>query len=194
AGDTLQLTVADPAGDTMTIQAEKTVNATGLSALEVAEAPVFEYQKRGYEVKYCKGSYFSVPGARGNFQNLIYPLPTLNSLGIHIRLDLLGEVRLGPDAEYLPDNVPAYTVDPALETEFRRQVRRYWPAVDQYPLEPDWAGVRPHLFVENSFYHDFFILSEVESDCPGWINLLGIDSPGLTAAMAMGPYLETLWV
>ena len=192
-GESLHLTVRDPEGDTMTVQAEKVVNASGLSALEVAESAGFGYGERGYELRFCKGSYFSVPGARGTFQQLIYPLPTPNSLGIHIRLDLLGEVRLGPDAKYLPDHVPVYTVDPSLESEFRRQVREYWPAIDRYPLEPDWAGVRPHLFVGGSFHHDFFIRSEIEAGCPGWINLLGIDSPGLTAAMAVGPYLEILW-
>jgi L-2-hydroxyglutarate oxidase LhgO len=193
-GDTLHLTVSDSTGDTMIVEAEKAVNATGLSALDVAELAGFRYQEQGYDLKYCKGSYFSVPGAKGSFQHLIYPLPTPNSLGIHIRLDLLGEVRLGPDAEYLPDNVPVYTVDPSLEGEFRRQVRQYWPTIDQYPLEPDWAGVRPHLFFEDSFYQDFFIVSEAEAGCPGWINLFGVDSPGLTAAMAIGPFIETLWV
>ncbi|UCD37510.1 MAG: NAD(P)/FAD-dependent oxidoreductase [Fidelibacterota bacterium] len=187
------LTMSDAAGETITIHTDRVINATGLDALNVASLAGFPYVAQEYSVRHCKGSYFKVPGARGLFHNLIYPLPTPNSLGIHIRLDLLNEVLLGPDAEYLPGYEVDYTVDPALESEFRRQVCRFWPGVKDYPLEPDWAGIRPHLFIRDEFHHDFYIKAEDEAGCPGWVNLLGIDSPGLTAAMAMGPYIDRLW-
>ena len=188
-----ELTMTADAGDAVTVRAERVVNAAGLSALEVAARAGFDYQARGYRLRYCKGSYFKVPGARGLFRHLVYPLPTAPSLGIHIRLDLLDEVRLGPDAEYLAENVPDYTVDPGAAGEFRRRVRRYWPGVDDYPLEPDWAGIRPHLFIGERLHHDFYIAAENGAGCPGWVNLLGIDSPGLTAAPALGPHIERLW-
>ena len=86
-----------------------------------------------------------------------------------------------------------YVVDPSREKQFRSEVRQYWPAVDEHRMEADWAGIRPHLFVNGSHYRDFIITDETESGCPGWVNLLGVDSPGLTAAMELGPYIETLW-
>ncbi|MFB0515652.1 MAG: NAD(P)/FAD-dependent oxidoreductase [Candidatus Neomarinimicrobiota bacterium] len=187
------LVMMDAGGDTITIQAERVVNAAGLDSLDVANQLGFDYAQRDFLIKYCKGSYFKVPAARGLFRHLIYPLPDAKSLGIHVCLDLLDEVGLGPDAQYLAENVLDYTIDPSKEDEFRRQVCRYWPAVDQYILEPDWAGIRPHLFVGGEYHTDFYIAEESSAGCPGWVNLFGIDSPGLTAAPAMGPYLETLW-
>ncbi len=188
-----ELALEDSSGEGITVSSERVVNAAGLSALEMATAAGFDYAKRGFELRYCQGSYFKVSGARGRFQHLIYPLPTANSLGIHIKLDLQQEVSLGPDARYLPEAVEDYTVDPGLEAEFRRQVRPYWPAIDDYQLAADWSGLRPHIFVDGELHHDFHVLEEGPAGCPGWVNLLGIDSPGLTAALAFGPYIAQLW-
>ena len=192
-GEGYDLTLTDAAGDAVTVAAQRVVNAAGLDALEVANRAGFDYHQQGYRLRPCKGSYFKVPGARGQFHHLIYPLPTPNSLGIHLRLDLQDEVRLGPNAEYLPEQTGDYTVDPALEGDFRESVRPYWPKIDGYALEPDWAGIRPHLYVGSEFHHDFHIVAEREAGCAGWVNMLGIDSPGLTAALAFGPYIEGLW-
>ncbi len=176
-------------GDQMEVDALRVVNAAGLGALDVAESAGFTYKQQGYEIRFCKGSYFKVDGARGHFKHLIYPLPDPNSLGVHVRIDLQDEVSLGPNAEYLAHNDDDYTVSPALEADFRDHVRLYWPAVDQYEVHADWAGIRPHIFVRGNLYHDFHILDERHSGYPGWINLFGIDSPGLTSALAFGPYL-----
>jgi len=112
---------------------------------------------------------------------------------VHIKIDLQQEVSLGPDARYLPSAVEDYSVDPELESEFRRQVQPYWPAIVNYQLVADWAGIRPHLFVNGELHHDFYILDEAPTGFPGWVNLFGIDSPGLTAALAFGPHLAQLW-
>jgi L-2-hydroxyglutarate oxidase LhgO len=187
------LDLEDRSGENAHIQTERVVNAAGLNALEVAEQAGFEYGKRGFEVRFCKGSYFKVPEARGLFRHLIYPLPGENFLGIHVKLDLLDEIGLGPDAVYQDENMLNYVVDPSREEQFRSDVRQYWPTVDEYRMEADWAGIRPHLFVNGSHYRDFIIAHETDAGCPGWVNLLGMDSPGLTSAMELGPYLETLW-
>ena len=188
-----ELALEDSSGERITVSSERVVNAAGLAALEIAQVAGFDYAERGFELRYCQGSYFKVTGARGRFQQLIYPLPTANSLGIHIKLDLQQEVSLGPDARYLPELVEDYSVDPGLEAEFRRQVRPYWPAIDNYQLAADWSGLRPHIFVDGELQHDFHVLEEGPAGCPGWVNLLGIDSPGLTAALAFGPYIAQLW-
>lgn len=177
----------------MQVLAERVINAAGLYALDVAEQAGFAYGKRGYAVRFCKGSYFKVPEARGLFRHLIYPLPGENYLGIHVKLDLIDEIGLGPDAVYQDENVIDYLVDPSREAHFRADVRQYWPMVDKFRLEADWAGIRPHLFLNSSHYRDFLITHETEAGCPGWVNMLGMDSPGLTAAMAIGPYIESLW-
>ncbi|MEE9464229.1 MAG: FAD-dependent oxidoreductase [Candidatus Neomarinimicrobiota bacterium] len=192
-GGGYEIVLEDASGERLAIEAERVVNAAGLNALAVATAAGFDYSGKGYELRFCQGAYFKVPAARGQFQHLIYPLPTPNSLGVHIKLDLQQEVSLGPDARYLPTAVEDYSVDPGLAPEFRRQVRPYWPAIDNYQLVADWAGIRPHLFVDGELHHDFYILDESATGCSGWVNLFGIDSPGLTAALAFGPYLAQLW-
>ena len=192
-GEEYVLTLTSTSGEAVSLPAQRVINAAGLGALEVAGRAGFDYKERGYRLGHCKGSYFRVPGARRKFHHLIYPLPTPTSLGIHLRLDLQDEVRLGPDVEYLPDGIVDYTVDPALEREFRERVREYWPKIDGYDLEPDWAGIRPHLFVGSKRYHDFHIVDERDAGCPGWVNMMGIDSPGLTSALAFGPYINGLW-
>ena len=192
-GGGYQLNMADASGDRLTLLAERVVNAAGLDALNVAQLAGFDYFQRGYTLRYCKGTYFHVPEARGIFRHLLYPLPLPNYLGIHTCLDMQDEVRLGPDARYLEDPVLDYSVDPALEDEFRGSVRTFWPEIDRYTLQADWAGIRPHLYMDDYYHDDFLIAEESNAGYPGWINLLGIDSPGLTAALAFGPYLETMF-
>lgn len=177
----------------LTVSAERVIDAAGLQALEVAAKAGFDHLKRGYEIRYCKGSYFKVPEVRGHFQHLICPMPTLTSLGIHVRIDLQDEVSLGPNAEYLSDHTLDYHVSADLEQEFREHITVYWPKLAGHKLEPDWAGIRPHLYVNGEFIHDFQIIHETDAGYPGWVNLLGIYSPGLTAALAFGPAIAALW-
>ncbi|MCK4577188.1 MAG: FAD-dependent oxidoreductase, partial [Candidatus Marinimicrobia bacterium] len=187
------VTLTDIEGEEITVSAAHVINAAGLGALDVARKAGFITRYKDYELRYCKGSYFKAPDARGAFKHLIYPLPTINSLGIHIRIDLQDEVRIGPDANYLATNEEDYSVDPESEQAFREYVELYWPGVAGHQLTIDWAGIRPHIFVAGEFSHDFQVNDENESGCPGWVNMLGIDSPGLTAAPAFGPHIAELW-
>lgn len=183
----------DANGEQTTIETQRVVNSAGLGALGVADEAGFDYSSKGYELRYCKGSYFKVEGARGKVPVLVYPLPTTKSLGIHLKVDIQGEVHVGPNALYMADNVEDYRVDPDLEAVFRSEVELYWPGLADYPLSADWAGIRPHIFVDGQLQHDFHIIHEVEAGCPRWINLLGMDSPGLTASLAVGPYVGGLF-
>ena len=188
-----ELEMIDSDEGVVKVRADRVVNAAGLHSFDVAKLAGFDYEGRGYELRFCKGSYFKVPESRKSFRHLIYPLPGPIGLGIHIRLDMQDEILLGPDAEYLPDLVEDYTVDSNREGYFRDQVTRYWPAVNKLTLLPDWAGIRPHIYLRNSFQDDFQILNGTDHGLPGWINMFGIDSPGLTSALAFGPYLASLW-
>jgi L-2-hydroxyglutarate oxidase LhgO len=182
----------DEQGEETTIETRRAVNSAGLGALDIADGAGFDYTARGYRLRYCKGSYFKVEGARTAIPTLVYPLPTSNSLGIHIKIDMQDEVHIGPNAQYMAENVEDYRVDPGLEAEYRREAELYWPSLTDSELTADWAGIRPHIYIDGQLHHDFHIIHETEAGCPGWINLLGMDSPGLTASMAVGPYIGEL--
>ncbi|RTL46939.1 MAG: NAD(P)/FAD-dependent oxidoreductase [Burkholderiales bacterium] len=155
------------------------VNAAGLSASRVAESLGVAAPR----LRYARGHYFSLPG-RAPFQHLVYPLPVDGGLGVHLTLDLGGQARFGPDVQWLPDTDPAgldYTVDPALAPRFEAEVRRYWPGLPDGALQPAYSGVRPKLAGPGEAPADFVI----DRTQPGLVNLFGIESPGLTASLAL---------
>ena len=159
------------------------VNAAGLNAQRVAGS------LRGLDRatvpgrRLAKGSYFSLAGP-APFRRLIYPLPVPGSSGLHAGLDLAGRMRFGPDVEWV-DRID-YRVDPGREPLFVAAIRRYWPGLPDGALHPDFAGVRPKLAPERS---DFVVQSRRDHGVPGLINLYGIESPGLTASLALADYV-----
>jgi L-2-hydroxyglutarate oxidase LhgO len=157
-------------------------NCGGLSAPRVARM-IDGYEERQPEPReWAKGNYFGYAG-KIPFSHLIYPLPVPGGLGIHLTLDLAGRARFGPDVSWT--SRPDYDVDPGLLTQFGRAIASYWPAVDIDRLHPDYAGIRPKLGGCAAVSDDFCIEGTTEHGLPGIINLLGIESPGLTAALAL---------
>ncbi|MCE4555225.1 NAD(P)/FAD-dependent oxidoreductase [Roseateles cellulosilyticus] len=155
------------------------VNATGLFAGRVAQSLGVPTPA----LRYARGHYFSLAG-RAPFSRLIYPLPVDGGLGVHLTLDLGGQARFGPDVQWLPDADPAalqYTVNPALGAAFEAEVRHYWPALPPGVLQPAYSGIRPKLSGPGEPAADFVI----DAPAPGLVQLLGIESPGLTAALAI---------
>ncbi len=130
----------------------------------------------------AKGSYFYLSG-KAPFERLIYPVPGAASLGLHYTRDLGGQGRFGPDVEW--GNEIDYTVDAALGAGFLAAVSRYWPAAANRELVPGYAGVRPKIQAPGEKAHDFMIQGEAEHGIPGLVNLFGIESPGLTASLAI---------
>ncbi|HBY50655.1 MAG TPA: NAD(P)/FAD-dependent oxidoreductase, partial [Alcanivorax sp.] len=118
----------------------------------------------------------------------IYPLPDADGLGVHLTLDLAGGARFGPDVEWVER--PDYRVDESRRESFEQAVRRYWPGLPAGALQPDYAGVRPKLWLDGKPYRDFLIQGQGEHGIDGLVNLLGIESPGLTAALALAERLE----
>ncbi|WP_430512133.1 NAD(P)/FAD-dependent oxidoreductase [Pannonibacter phragmitetus] len=131
----------------------------------------------------AKGSYFRL-SSRPPFSRLIYPVPEPGGLGVHLTLDLAGQGRFGPDVEWVQKE--NYSVDPARAGGFYAAIRRYWPGLQDKALLPDYAGIRPKLTGEEEPAADFLIETEASHKIAGLVNLLGIESPGLTASLAIG--------
>jgi L-2-hydroxyglutarate oxidase LhgO len=169
------------------------VNSAGLYSDRIAELVGIDTNEAGYRLHYCKGEYFSLQSRQNTLANrLIYPVPPpdIASVGIHITLDLEGRVRLGPGIHYI-DSLD-YSVDNRHKRLFYDSVTKLLPAIDYDDLEPEMAGIRPKLQEAGGEFRDFVIRDEAERGLPAFINLIGIESPGLTAAPAIAEYVAGL--
>ena len=173
------------------VECEVVVNAAGLASDRIAELAGLDVAAEGYRLKPCKGSYFSLaPSSRLRLEHLVYPLPPgeaesgAGGLGIHATPDLSGTLRLGPDAEY-GDSL-SLMVDPARATFFAESVRRYLPEIETSACQADFAGLRPKLAGPGEGFRDFIVQEESPRGLSGLVNCVGIESPGLTAALAIG--------
>jgi len=179
--------VLDVGGDAPTqIACRHFVNAAGLGAQRLAR------DLRGFDPAtipdqvLAKGSYFSLAGKQP-FGRLIYPLPVPGSSGLHAGRDLAGRIRFGPDLEWV--QMIDYRVDPAREPLFVEAIRRYWPALPNGALQPDYSGIRPKLARAGPRDTDFLVQTAREHGIPGLVNLYGIESPGLTSSLALAAYV-----
>ena len=185
------LRVRDPAGGAIAVSCAAVVNAAGLAADRVAAWAGMDTAALGYRLHWCKGDYFSVsPAAPLHLSKLIYPVPGQAGLGIHTTFDLAGRLRLGPDAEYV--TALDYGVDPGKAERFAAAARRYLPNLEAAWLAPDYAGIRPKLAAPGEGFRDFAIREESARGLPGFVNLIGIESPGLTAALAIARHVGVL--
>jgi L-2-hydroxyglutarate oxidase LhgO len=168
------------------LEARVVVNSAGLLAQEVSRAIAGVPQESIPPSRYAKGNYYLLQG-KAPFQRLIYPLPEPGGLGVHLTLDLAGQARFGPDVEWV-DRLD-YAVDPARAERFYGVIRRYWPGLADGSLRPGYAGIRPKLSGPGAAAADFLIQGPQLHGVPGLINLYGIESPGLTAALAIGEHV-----
>jgi L-2-hydroxyglutarate oxidase LhgO len=168
------------------LRARVLINCAGLEANGLAAALLQESRPEAKPptLQMSKGSYFTYQG-KNPFSHLIYPLPdqSNDALGIHATIDLSGGLRFGPDAEAC--QVLDYSVDPAKRDAFARAIARFFPSLDKNLLVPGYAGIRPKREMRDGGPSDFLIRSEVEAGLPRLINLLAIESPGLTASLAI---------
>lgn len=181
-------------GATSTLTTRVLVNAAGLDADEVAAMAGIEVDGAGYRLRWVKGSYFAYGGPPLGLTHLVYPVPhdVGTSLGIHLVLDLGGAVRFGPDATPVPERRQDYRVDPSRRSAFGAAVRSYLPAVADAHLTEAFAGIRPKLGGPGDAARDFVVRHEVDRGLPGLVSLVGIDSPGLTSALALAEDVDRL--
>ena len=168
--------------DPMTVSARYLVNAAGLGAQTLAASIEGYPADRIPRLYYAKGNYFSLAG-RSPFRHLIYPMPEAAGLGVHLTLDLNGQARFGPDVEWI--DAPHYDVDPRRGDGFYAAIRTYWPALADGALVPGYSGIRPKISAPEAPAADFAIHGPAETGVPGYAALYGIESPGLTAALAI---------
>ncbi|MFC2062157.1 NAD(P)/FAD-dependent oxidoreductase [Elusimicrobiota bacterium] len=168
------------------------INCAGLDADSVAAMVGIDTGKEGYDLKYCKGSYFRLRSEKMKIEHLIYPSVSKKSvsLGIHVTPDMGGEIRLGPDAEYLDDRTKDYQVDENKKEEFYNSLKEFLPLINAEDLHADTAGIRPKLQGPGEDFRDFIIKEESDKGYAGFINLIGIDSPGLTASPAIAEMVK----
>jgi len=169
------------------------INCAGLYSDKVAELAGISTAKAGYKLHYCKGEYFSVGNGKNRLvKRLIYPVPppALTGVGIHVTLDLEGKMRLGPSTYYV-ENLD-YAIDDRHKLLFYDSARRLLPFIEYDDLEPEMAGIRPKLQEPGGDIKDFVIRDEIDKGLPGFINLIGIESPGLTASPAIAGYVASL--
>jgi L-2-hydroxyglutarate oxidase LhgO len=178
----------DVGGDEpIALRARCVVNAAGLRAPALASTMRGLGARHVPQARFSKGSYFALAG-RAPFSRLVYPLPQDAWLGVHLTLDLGGQARFGPDAQWL-DVASAdaidYGVDPARADAFYADVRRYWPGLADGALQPAYSGVRPKIHGPGEPAPDFSVQGPHEHGVAGLVNLFGIESPGLTSCLAL---------
>ena len=170
------------AGDGTAVIAARLVNCAGLGAEALARAIVGLAPETVPTRYLARGVYFTLSG-RSPFRHLIYPVPEPGGLGVHVTLDMADQVRFGPDVEWI-DEVD-YTVDAARAVRFYPAIRRYYPSLADGALQPGYAGIRPKVVPPGAPPGDFMIQGPDEHGVAGLVNLYGIESPGLTASLAI---------
>jgi len=172
----------DNGGEDYELSASIVINAAGLGAPAVATSIDGLDARHVPRHHLAKGSYFTLAG-RSPFDTLVYPIPEAGGLGIHLTLDLAGQARFGPDVE-LVDHLD-YAVDAARAAAFYAAIRRYWPGLPDGALVPGYSGIRPRITAPGEPAADFVIQGVETHGMQGLVNLFGIESPGLTASLAI---------
>jgi L-2-hydroxyglutarate oxidase LhgO len=179
-------------GEEIALQSRLVVNAAGLWAQSLAAC--IEGLRDIPPLFLAKGNYAGL-SIKSPFRHLVYPIPEPGGLGVHVTLDMGGRARFGPNVEWLTSNDPAdidYTVPPDIAAKFAPVIASYWPGVKAEMLAPDYAGVRPKLSGPGEPNADFRIDGPQLHGLPGLVNLFGIESPGLTASLAIAEHVAEL--
>jgi L-2-hydroxyglutarate oxidase LhgO len=171
------------------------INSAGLSADKVAE--MTGLVDENLKIMFCKGEYFRINPPKNRLINrLVYPVPhhNMEGIGIHVTVDMGGGVKLGPDVRYLESNVYDYRLTPSKQEAFFKSARKFLPFLEPDDIAPEMAGIRPKIQKPGEPQRDFYIREESSRGCPGLINLIGMESPGLTSSVAIAKYVNSLIV
>ncbi len=169
------------------VEVRELVNAAGLQAPALASRIDGLDSRHVPRPFFAKGHYYSLSG-RAPFRRLVYPLAGGGGLGVHVTLDLAGAVRFGPDVRWI--DAVDYAFDDSRRQDFVDAIKRYYPALDEAQLQPAYTGIRPKIAGPGQPAADFMIQGPAEHGIPGLVNLFGIESPGLTASLALADYVR----
>lgn len=186
-GEGIELEVGG--AEPMTIRANTVINSAGVHAQALARTLRDFPPQHVPPSFYCKGNYYTLTG-RSPFSRLVYPVPEAAGLGVHVTIDLAGQARFGPDVEWI-DTI-GYDVDPRRADGFYAAIRRYWPDLRDGQLQPGYAGIRPKIQAKGEAAKDFVIAGPADHGVPGLVHLFGIESPGLTASLAIAAHVSKL--
>lgn len=188
--DRYKVTIIDTDGEHFSFLTKVVINSAGLDSDSIAKLVGIN----NYNLHYCKGDYFSVGHNKNKLVNrLIYPVPNAQStvLGIHSTLDMQGRLRLGPDDYYIP-RTQDYSVDASKSNAFYHSVKQFLPFIELSDLSPEQSGIRAKLQGQDEGFRDFVIQNEQSNGLHGFINLIGIESPGLTASPSIAKYVSEI--
>lgn len=169
------------------------INSAGLTSDKVSEMVGINDEK--LKIMFCKGEYFRVnPPKNRLIKRLVYPVPhhNMEGIGIHVTIDMGGGVKLGPDVKYLDSNIYDYKLTPSKQEAFYKSAKKFLPFLEFDDLSPEMAGIRPKIQRPGDPLQDFYIREETERGYPGFINLIGMESPGLTSSIAIAKYVMNL--
>ena len=177
------------AEEKFSIECKYLINCSGLSN-ETTLKNIEDFPgDKIYQNYFAKGHYFKYSG-KPPFSNLIYPVSGQHSLGIHVGFDLAGGMRFGPDVEFV--NEIDYSFDESLKNKFIDSISQYWPDINPDKLHPDYTGIRPKITKPNEVMKDFSIQTSSDHGIENFINLQGIESPGLTSSLSIGKLVKNL--
>jgi L-2-hydroxyglutarate oxidase LhgO len=188
-----EITVLDADKKIYSFSTRILINAAGLTSDKISE--MAGMKDESLSIHFCKGEYFRLkPPKNKLLHRLVYPVPhtNLEGIGIHVTIDMSGGVRLGPDVTYLESNVYDYKVDAGKQEAFWKSARKFLPFLGFDDLAPEMAGIRPKTQKPGEPVRDFYIREESERGNPGFINLIGMESPGLTSCIAIAKHVISL--
>jgi L-2-hydroxyglutarate oxidase LhgO len=185
--------VIDEGGSRANITSDIVINAAGLDSDLVAQMIGIDIDKENLRLNYVKGSYFTITPSKAKLiSRLVYPVPLNEGLGIHALMDFGGRLKFGPDVEYLEKRTLDYIVMENKRNAFAESIRHILPSITDEDITPDMSGIRPKLQRKGEPARDFVIVHETARGLTGFINLIGIDSPGLTSSPAIARYVEKM--
>jgi L-2-hydroxyglutarate oxidase LhgO len=188
-GANFEVDIRDADGEDLPLACSVVVNAAGLEADRVSGMAGIDVEEEGYAIHPCKGEYFAVSHRHaGKIGRLVYPVPTPVHLGAHVVLGLDDSFKIGPNSFYV-DEID-YDVDPGHQEEFFANARKFLPFLEYEDLAPAMAGIRPKLYGPGEPFRDFVIREEGDRGLPGLVDLVGLESPGLTACLAIAETVE----
>ena len=192
-GNGYEITVLDSDKNIYTFSSNSVINCAGLTSDKISE--MVGIADDHLKIRFCKGEYFRLkPPKNKLISKLVYPVPVhnLEGIGIHVTVEMDGGVKLGPDVTYLETNEYDYKVTASKQEAFFRSAGKFLPFLEFDDLTPEMAGIRPKIQKPGDPVRDFYIAEESKNGCPGFINLIGIESPGLTSSLAIANYVRNL--